>query len=259
MKPQAQYGNQMRNPQMNPMGQMEGSPGNMDPAALQQLVANSRAQRDTMPVNDMQDRTGGMLGGMGNIQQLLQQRMGGMQRPGMPLPPSAQPRGFPGNYPMPGGGRFASQQPNIPPVMAGVDSAAGPAYEPPVPRNIPQMPDVAQLLQKANAQRDAFRAGGGGTIPAAMPAGKMQGGMNPYAQQLQQTRANPALQQSVTAKMRPTSQSDMSGKPPALRFSDPSLAGRMKATGPQNPAGARQRFQQNLASIKNQKPGSKVY
>lgn len=198
----------------------------------------------------------GILGGMGNIQQLLQQRMGAAQRPGMPLPPSAQPRGIPDMSGMQNAMQSRMQQiqqPNYgnPDInldtgmsmsgqpMAGVDSAAGPAYAPPVPRNIPQMPDVAQLLQKANAQRDAFRTGGGGTIPSAMPAGKMQGGMNPYAQRLQQSRANPALQQSVTAKMRPTSQSDMSGKPPALRFSDPSLAGRLKTTGPQPTAANR--------------------
>lgn len=162
--------------------------------------------------------------GMGqNIQQMLQQRFGPPGRGPMPLPGSTEQRpGYgpglpPGGMPgMPGqGGQFGiPQNPFIPPGQGGMP-----------PGQMPEMPGRFNLPTRRPTNLPT-------QVTAAMPAGPMPGGMNPVAQQLQQTGANPAVTPTVTGKIRPTSKSDMSSGPPKLKFSNPIQTSRKVAAGP---------------------------
>jgi len=250
MKPQPGMGNQM------------------DPSVDQMNLRNQRLQQQLQQnpamANPNDPASQGIMGSMGNIQQLLQQRMGGMQRPGMPQVPSAEQRpGYgpglpPGMPPAYGaGGRFGQPNYGNPDMDLNTGQSTVPQAEPPVSRfappgynpqpftppqvNRPDMSAIQQRMQSAlqqgNARRDAYRAGGG-TVPTAMPAGKMAGGMNPYSAKLKAGGINPANVNTVTTKLRPSGMSDMSAKPPTLRVSNPASAKRMVPSGQQQSRGA---------------------
>jgi len=156
---------------------MGGMQNRLNPQMLQQQMAQANQMRQ-----QQQGMPEGGVPGVGGWQQAMQNIGGqlGGARPGapayggftppdrgaMPLPPSAQPRMQPPAYGA--GGRFG--MPGGAPPMAGVDSAAGGAFQPPsigMPRGIPEdgmarpelmQQKMQQTMQQANSARDAFRA-----------------------------------------------------------------------------------------------------
>ena len=126
-----------------------------------------------------------------------------------------------------------------------------------------QMPDKAALLAQMQGETPGGMPGrpgieGLGNIQALMqqrlqggmtgggPGGMARpGGMNPYSQYLQQSGANPAMQNSVTAPVRPTGMEDTQPFAPRLRFNNP------MQQGPANPMDAqRSRYQQALGGFR---------
>ena len=179
--------------------------------------------------NQMMGGREDMMQGRGGIQQMLQQRMRQQQNPNI--------RGqIPGLTPMTGGpGK------NMDP--AALQQLIGRSRD---ERNTRPVNDMPRGPQGVPFQGGGFAPPGLGNIQALMQQRQMgAGGMNPFAQRLQQTGMNPAVNPTVTASLRPGGMSDTQPFAPRLRFNNPNQQ------GPANPEDAqRARYQQALGGFR---------
>jgi hypothetical protein len=208
---QANFGRQIRRAGTSDMGgDMGGARAN--PMYQQMLQQQMGDQRQAM---------GRMSGGPGNMDPgALQQLIGRSREERNMRPVNDMPDLRRQNFQMP------DKQALIAQMQGGMPGRPG----------IEGLGNINALMQ----QRLQGGMTGGGPGGMARP-----GGMNPYSQYLQQSGANPAMQNSVTAPVRPTGMEDTQPFAPRLRFNNP------MQQGPANPMDAqRSRYQQALGGFR---------